>query len=87
VIRTNRHGRHPAASARALGLVIGLAADLALADRPRGQPVGLFGAGATRLERLRWRDSRWAGVLFGAAGLVVAARAWLVAVGRPRRSA
>jgi adenosylcobinamide-phosphate synthase len=56
----------------ALGLLLGAAADLLLADPRRGHPVAGFGAGALALERRTWRDSRVAGaghtlVLTGAA--------------------
>jgi adenosylcobinamide-phosphate synthase len=53
--------------ARAAGLAAGFAADLAFADPTRGHPVALFGRGATRLERLLYRDDRRAGVAFTAA--------------------
>src|SRR3954471_21079989 len=45
----------------ALGLALGAAADLLLADRRRGHPVAGFGAAALALERRTWRDSRSAG--------------------------
>jgi adenosylcobinamide-phosphate synthase len=56
----------------ALGLVLGAAADLLLADPRRGHPVAGFGTAALALERRTWRDSRVAGtahvvVLTGAA--------------------
>ena len=64
---------------RAGGLVLGYAADLALADPRRAHPVAAFGTLASRLERLTYRDGRPAGVLHvallvgavtGAGGLV-----------------
>src|SRR3954470_2486919 len=45
----------------ALGLALGAAADLLLADPRRGHPVAGFGAAALALERRTWRDSRAAG--------------------------
>jgi adenosylcobinamide-phosphate synthase len=56
----------------ALGLALGAAADLLLADPRRGHPVAGFGTAALALERRTWRDSRAAGtahvlVLTGAA--------------------
>jgi adenosylcobinamide-phosphate synthase len=56
----------------ALGLGLGAAADLLLADPRRGHPVAGFGRAAGALERRMWRDSRPAGagyvaVLVGAA--------------------
>ncbi|MDV6013714.1 cobalamin biosynthesis protein [Haloechinothrix sp. LS1_15] len=53
------------------GLVAGYLADTAFGDPRRGHPVALFGAGAERLERLLWRDSRAWGTAY--AGLCVAA--------------
>ncbi len=63
----------------ALGLALGAAADLLLADPARRHPVAGFGTLAAALERRAWRDSRAAGagyaaVLAGAAaGLGAAA--------------
>jgi adenosylcobinamide-phosphate synthase len=59
---------------RATGLLIGVLADALLGDPRRGHPVALFGAGAARLERAWWADSRprgalHAGVLVGGAVL------------------
>jgi adenosylcobinamide-phosphate synthase len=45
----------------ALGLGLGAAADLLLADPRRGHPVAGFGTAALALERRTWRDSRVAG--------------------------
>jgi adenosylcobinamide-phosphate synthase len=55
---------------RATGLLIGVVADALLGDPRRGHPVAVFGAGAARLERAWWADSRprgagYAGVLVG----------------------
>jgi adenosylcobinamide-phosphate synthase len=46
----------------ALGLALGAAADLLLADPRRGHPVAGFGTAALALERRTWRNSRAAGV-------------------------
>jgi adenosylcobinamide-phosphate synthase len=59
---------------RAAGLLIGVLADALLGDPRRGHPVAVFGAGAARLERAWWADSRprgavHAGVLVGGAVL------------------
>ncbi|WP_084351627.1 cobalamin biosynthesis protein [Millisia brevis] len=54
------------------GLVLGLALDRVLGDPQRLHPVAGFGRAAGALERLTYRDSRWAGALF-----------WVVAVGAP----
>ncbi|SNS92658.1 adenosylcobinamide-phosphate synthase [Geodermatophilus saharensis] len=59
----------------ALGLALGAAADLLLADPARRHPVAGFGTLAAALERRAWRDSRAAGagyatvLVAGAAGL------------------
>src|SRR3954447_4185256 len=45
----------------AVGLGLGAAADLLLADPRRGHPVAGFGTAALALERRTWRDSRVAG--------------------------
>src|SRR3954471_5371879 len=60
----------------ALGLALGAAADLLLADPRRWHPVAGFGAAALALERRTWRDS-------GAAGMVhtIALTAAAVAAG------
>ncbi|WP_324275828.1 cobalamin biosynthesis protein [Blastococcus brunescens] len=47
----------------ALGLGLGAAADLLLADPRRGHPVAGFGTAALALERRTWRDSRSAGAV------------------------
>jgi adenosylcobinamide-phosphate synthase len=59
---------------RAAGLLAGVVVDALLGDPRRGHPVAVFGAGAARLERAWWADSRprgaaHAGVLVG--GVVV----------------
>ncbi|MGY1813017.1 cobalamin biosynthesis protein [Blastococcus sp. SYSU D00820] len=50
----------------ALGLALGAAADLALADPRRGHPVAGFGTLAAALERRLWRDTRAAGARYAA---------------------
>ena len=60
---------------KALGLLIGWFADLVFADPRRWHPVAGFGAVAIALERVSYRDSRWAGAvhvfwLLSAAGLL-----------------
>jgi len=68
--------------------VAGFCADIAIADPPRAHPVAVFGAAAAALERIDYRDARWAGAVHtaillaplaiggtampGAAGLAVA---------------
>lgn len=47
---------------RVAGIAAGYLADLLLGDPRRGHPVAVFGAGAARLERLTYADSRRAGV-------------------------
>jgi adenosylcobinamide-phosphate synthase len=51
----------PKKRARAAGILAGYVADLVLSDPRRGHPVAMFGSGAARLERLTFRNSRWAG--------------------------
>ena len=41
----------------------GYCADLVIADPRRGHPVAAFGAAAAAMERLTYRDARWAGTL------------------------
>lgn len=48
---------------RAFGLLAGWLADLVFADPPRCHPVAGFGAAASALERVTYRDTRWAGVV------------------------
>jgi len=72
---------------RAWGLVGGLLLDLAVGDPRRGHPVAAFGAAATRLERVLYRDDRLRGLAF--TSLLVGAPAllagWLdVRAGRSR---
>ncbi|MBV8346389.1 MAG: cobalamin biosynthesis protein [Mycolicibacterium sp.] len=49
--------------APAAGIVAGYCADLVIADPRRGHPVALFGGAAAALERVTYRDARWAGAL------------------------
>ena len=58
-----------AVPARALGLVLGYAADLVFADPRRGHPVAGFGRAALVLERACWADDRTRGAAY--AGLLV----------------
>jgi adenosylcobinamide-phosphate synthase len=65
--------------ARAMGLVLGYAADLAFADPRRGHPVAGFGKLASALERVWWADDRtrgaaYTGVLVGG----IAGAGWVV---------
>ena len=48
---------------RALGLLAGWLADRVFADPRRHHPVAGFGAAASALERVTYRDTRWAGVV------------------------
>jgi adenosylcobinamide-phosphate synthase len=50
--------------ARAAGLVVGYAADLAFADPRRGHPVAGFGLAASALERACWADERRRGAVY-----------------------
>ncbi|WP_372460541.1 cobalamin biosynthesis protein [Actinomycetospora soli] len=50
--------------ARALGLLLGVAADAVFGDPRRGHPVALFGSAAGRLERAWWADSRPRGAAY-----------------------
>ena len=50
--------------ARAMGLVLGYAADLALGDPRRGHPVAGFGQLAAAFERAVWVDTRARGVAY-----------------------
>lgn len=50
-------------TSRALGLLLGYAADRVLADPRRGHPVAGFGQVAAALERWTWRDDRSPGVV------------------------
>ncbi|MCW1821460.1 cobalamin biosynthesis protein [Mycolicibacterium conceptionense] len=79
----------PRSLAAASGIAVGFLADLLLGDPRRGHPVAGFGAGAARLEKLTYSDTRGAGVLHtglllgGLAGLGWAAgrgdRVWMTA--------
>ena len=55
---------HVGVPARAVGLALGYAADLALGDPRRGHPVAGFGQLASALERAGWADSRARGAAF-----------------------
>ncbi|MGW1678913.1 cobalamin biosynthesis protein [Saccharopolyspora sp. NPDC002376] len=65
---------------RAVGLLLGVAADAALGDPKRGHPVAAFGKAAQAAERLLHRDQRFAGVIYtgvlvgGTVGLGVVAQ-------------
>ncbi|MDA3627155.1 cobalamin biosynthesis protein [Saccharopolyspora sp. WRP15-2] len=65
---------------RAVGLLLGVAADAALGDPERGHPVAAFGKAAQAAERLLHRDQRFAGVIYtgvlvgGTVGLGVVAQ-------------
>lgn len=48
---------------RSAGILLGWLADLVIADPARGHPVSGFGTAAGALERVTYRDSRWAGAL------------------------
>jgi adenosylcobinamide-phosphate synthase len=52
--------------ARAIGLLLGVAADGALGDPRRGHPVAGFGEVAERVERVLYRDSKLPGVVHAA---------------------
>lgn len=54
---------------RAVGLLLGVAADAVFGDPQRGHPVAVFGAVAQRAEKLLYRDRRRAGVAY--AGVLV----------------
>ncbi|GLZ40484.1 cobalamin biosynthesis protein [Actinokineospora sp. NBRC 105648] len=54
------------AAARALGLLLGVAADAVYGDPRRGHPVAGFGQVAQRLEKLAYRDNRVAGAVYTA---------------------
>jgi adenosylcobinamide-phosphate synthase len=66
---------------RLLGVLIAYLADLLLADPRAGHPVAGFGAAATAVERITYRDTRVAGAahvvtLVGAVSLLGAALQW-----------
>ncbi|GAA3822819.1 cobalamin biosynthesis protein [Nocardioides panacisoli] len=73
---------------RALGLLLGYAADRLLADPRRGHPVAGFGSVAAALERRWWRDTRPAGVRYVAVlvGGAVVLGVLLERGGQPRRT-
>lgn len=56
--------------ARAVGLLVGMAADQVFGDPKRHHPVAWFGAAAQRLEELTYRDDQTAGALHTLALLV-----------------
>lgn len=56
-------------NAEAIGIAVGAAADQTFGDPQRGHPVALFGRGVAASEKVLYRDSRGAGILF--AGLWV----------------
>ncbi|WP_344132070.1 cobalamin biosynthesis protein [Saccharopolyspora halophila] len=60
---------------RAVGLLLGVAADAAFGDPGRGHPVALFGRVAQSLEKALYRDRRAAGVVY--TGLLVGGTAAL----------
>ena len=49
--------------ARAIGLLLGMAADGVFGDPQRGHPVAAFGAMAKRAERVLYRDGKASGVV------------------------
>ncbi|RKT82595.1 adenosylcobinamide-phosphate synthase [Saccharopolyspora antimicrobica] len=67
---------------RAVGLLLGVAADAALGDPKRGHPVATFGRIAQSAERLLHRDQKPAGIVYtgvlvgGTVGLGVLAQRW-----------
>ncbi|MER7083063.1 adenosylcobinamide-phosphate synthase [Saccharopolyspora kobensis] len=67
---------------RAVGLLLGVAADAALGDPKRGHPVAAFGRIAQSAERLLHRDQKSAGIVYtgvlvgGTVGLGVLAQRW-----------
>jgi adenosylcobinamide-phosphate synthase len=73
-------------AARAVGLLLGVAADAVLGDPRRGHPVAGFGLLAQRAERLLYRDHRAPGVVYALLlnGSVVAAGITVERLGRTR---
>lgn len=69
---------------RAVGLLLGVAADAAFGDPGRGHPVAMFGRAAQSLEKALYRDRRAAGVVYTGA-LVGGATALGVLVQRGAR--
>jgi adenosylcobinamide-phosphate synthase len=61
----------PAGAQRALGLLLGVAADAVLGDPRRGHPVAGFGVLAGRLEARVWRASRARGAAYTAVSVGV----------------
>ncbi|WP_102144643.1 cobalamin biosynthesis protein [Mycobacterium hubeiense] len=70
---------------RAVGIALGVVADLLLADPRRGHPVALFGRGAAALERATYADSRAAGALHTGALLGALAALGVIAERMARR--
>ncbi|HEX2133503.1 MAG TPA: cobalamin biosynthesis protein [Actinophytocola sp.] len=72
--------------ARAVGLLLGVAADGAFGDPRRGHPVAGFGRVAQRAERVLYRDHKLAGAVYAAvlSGGVVAVGTLVERVGRGR---
>ncbi|WP_460447674.1 cobalamin biosynthesis protein, partial [Angustibacter aerolatus] len=64
-MQRNRAGRR-SGTARALGLLAGVAADALLGDPRRWHPVAGFGQAADALQRRVWADSRARGAAFTA---------------------
>jgi len=73
-------------AARALGLLLGVAADAALGDPRRWHPVAGFGKASQRLERALYRDHKLPGAAYTAVltGLTVLAGAAVERTGRRR---
>jgi adenosylcobinamide-phosphate synthase len=71
---------------RAIGLLLGIAADGFLGDPRKGHPVAGFGTVAKRLEKVLYRDHKVPGVIFTAAltGAAVAAGVLVERAGRRR---
>jgi adenosylcobinamide-phosphate synthase len=71
---------------RAIGLLLGIAADGFLGDPRKGHPVAGFGTVAKRLEKVLYRDHKVPGVVFTAAltGAAVAAGVLVERAGRRR---
>ncbi|MCM0621343.1 CobD/CbiB family cobalamin biosynthesis protein [Nocardioides bruguierae] len=66
-------------SARAIGILLGVATDRLLGDPQRHHPVAWFGAVGNGLERTAWRDSRAVGTAYTALLVgVPTAAAWAV---------
>jgi adenosylcobinamide-phosphate synthase len=68
-------------AARAIGLLLGMAADGVIGDPRRGHPVAAFGKAAARMERVLYRDGHASGIAHTA---VVGGAAVLVGAGIER---